>query len=234
VTDTYAPRAFNATFDPRTSMQALRVSFTEDVSASLPGSIEPYNANTGAHASTLVLKSYDAATNTATYAGRGPLPTQSFPDGNFTATLDTSGVKDAAGNSLAGGNVTFNFYSLPGDADGDRTVGPGDFNILASHFGQSGQTPTTGDFDGDGVVGPSDFNLLASRFGKTLAPPLPGVATAQQALLAQEASAVPATAGKTRVQPRRSSVLSEDAAILTGSATGRPTRTAHDPRRSGR
>jgi hypothetical protein len=66
---------------------------------------------------------------------------------------------------------TFAFYVLAGDADHDRTVGPGDFNILASNFGKTGQAWSTGDFDYDGVVGPGDFNILASQFGKTLAPP---------------------------------------------------------------
>jgi hypothetical protein len=68
-------------------------------------------------------------------------------------------------------DASLDVFVLPGDADGDRTVGPGDFNILASHFGLGEQNWSTGDFDGDGLVGPSDFNLLASRFGTTLQGP---------------------------------------------------------------
>jgi hypothetical protein len=64
---------------------------------------------------------------------------------------------------------------LAGDADHDRTVGPSDFNLLASNFGKTGKTWSTGDFDYDGVVGPADFNLLASNFGKTLPPPPAGL-----------------------------------------------------------
>ncbi len=56
--------------------------------------------------------------------------------------------------------------TLDGDADLDGTVGPSDFNLLASHFGMTGQSWSTGDFDFDGAVGPSDFNLLATNFGK--------------------------------------------------------------------
>ena len=67
--------------------------------------------------------------------------------------------------------MTLDFFILAGDADGDRTVGPGDFNVLASHFGQTGQSLKAGDFDGDGTVGPEDFNLLASRFGKAYRQP---------------------------------------------------------------
>jgi hypothetical protein len=59
---------------------------------------------------------------------------------------------------------------LNGDADFDGQVGPGDFNLLASHFGQTNQTWATGDFDYDGTTGPGDFNLLASRFGSALPP----------------------------------------------------------------
>ena len=76
---------------------------------------------------------------------------------------------------------SFMFGNLVGDADGDRSVGPGDFNLLASHFGQSGQRPATGDFDADGSVGPGDFNLLASQFGATL--PLPPTAAIRAQVL---------------------------------------------------
>jgi len=57
---------------------------------------------------------------------------------------------------------------LQGDADFDGTVGPSDFNLLASNFGKvSGATWSQGDFNFDGKVGPEDFNLLASNFAKT-------------------------------------------------------------------
>jgi autotransporter-associated beta strand protein len=58
--------------------------------------------------------------------------------------------------------------ALPGDVDLDDEVGPGDFNLLASNFGKTGQTWSTGDLDGDGLVGPADFNLLASSFGRSV------------------------------------------------------------------
>jgi hypothetical protein len=80
----------------------------------------------------------------------------------------TSGLTPApspGGNPLRW-DVSFDFFVLAGDADRDRTVGPADFNLLASHFGQRGQGWFTGDFDGDGTVGPGDFNLLASNFGR--------------------------------------------------------------------
>ena len=75
-----------------------------------------------------------------------------------------------SGNGSAA-KTYLNLFILVGDANHDRTVGPADFNVLASHFGQSGQSWATGDFDGDGTVGAGDFNLLASRFGTTLVTP---------------------------------------------------------------
>lgn len=57
---------------------------------------------------------------------------------------------------------------LNGDADFDGQVGPGDFNLLATNFGKTGEKWSQGDFDFDGVVGPGDFNLLASNFGRSL------------------------------------------------------------------
>ncbi len=56
--------------------------------------------------------------------------------------------------------------SCPGDVNGDGVVNAGDFNILASHFGQpSGATLGEGDLSGDGAVNSADFNVLAANFG---------------------------------------------------------------------
>jgi autotransporter-associated beta strand protein len=61
-------------------------------------------------------------------------------------------------------------FTFDGDADLDGAVGPGDFNLLASNFGQTQRDWAKGDFDYDRTVGPGDFNLLASRFGSALPP----------------------------------------------------------------
>lgn len=95
-----------------------------------------------------------------------------LPDGNYRALFSSIHLIDAAGNSLTN-SVRVDFFVLAGDADRDRTVGPADFNRLATYFGQTGQVWSTGDFDYDGTAGPADFNLLASRFGTTLPPPPP-------------------------------------------------------------
>ena len=87
-------------------------------------------------------------------------------------------------------------WTLLGDANLDGAVGAGDFNLLASHFGQTGQTWPFGDFNLDGSVGAGDFNLLASNFGQAL-PGLTSNVTAADwaALNAFGASNVPEPAG---------------------------------------
>jgi hypothetical protein len=142
----------------------LKFSFSEDVVGLAASALQvravPDNADVA-----VTLQNYDAGTHVATFALPGALPA----DGNYRATLLATGVHDAAGNQMAA-DMPLDFFILRGDADHDRTVGPGDFNLLASHFGQTEQNWSTGDFDGDGTVGPGDFNLLASRFGTTLDP----------------------------------------------------------------
>jgi hypothetical protein len=141
----------------------VRITFSEDVSASLqpsdlrvqrlPG--DPPFAATGV--------SYDAATNSATFTLTTPLA-----DGNYRATLLASGVRDIADNALAA-DVPTDFFVLAADANRDRRVNLDDFNILATNFGQSNRTFSQGDFNYDGQVNLSDFNILASRFGIALA-----------------------------------------------------------------
>lgn len=57
--------------------------------------------------------------------------------------------------------------TLPGDATLDGVVNSSDFNSLASHFGQAGQTWGTGDFDYNQLVNSTDFNILAGNFGQS-------------------------------------------------------------------
>jgi len=79
-------------------------------------------------------------------------------------------IADMQGASVSGGRLnalnTLNRLPKPGDIDGNGLVNLGDFNILASHFGQtSGATRAQGDLTGDGRVNLDDFNILASNFG---------------------------------------------------------------------
>lgn len=63
--------------------------------------------------------------------------------------------------------------TVAGDANLDGSVGPGDFNLLATNFGRTGGDWLAGDLNFDGAVGPGDFNLLASQFGSALPSPTP-------------------------------------------------------------
>jgi hypothetical protein len=58
----------------------------------------------------------------------------------------------------------------PGDANLDAQVNLTDFNLLATHFGQSGATWHQGNFNYDARVNLIDFNLLAGNFGQTMGP----------------------------------------------------------------
>jgi hypothetical protein len=99
------------------------------------------------------------------------------------------------GESLTTDDVIARWTFL-GDANLDGTVGPGDFNQLASHFGLSGQSWQFGDFNLDGIVGAGDFNLLATNFGLAV-PGTPSNVTAADwaALEAFDATVVPEPAG---------------------------------------
>jgi hypothetical protein len=169
--DTSAPTLSDATsFEYLTAPQEVVYHFSENVGPSFAaGDVAVTNTTT---ATTLT-----AAQMAASYGGSnaGVLTFPGFtggvlPDGNYTATLNASQVSDIAGNTLAGGNNTLNFFVLTADANHDKTVDTLDFNALAANFGLSGQDYAHADFNYDGTVDTLDFNALASKFGTTLAP----------------------------------------------------------------
>ncbi len=92
-----------------------------------------------------------------------------------TAILTTAIVRDAFGNvrpdaviSTSSGlpfPIVVPPPSCAGDVNGDGFTNSADFNILASHFGQSVPPGTLGDLSGDGLVNSADFNVLAGDFG---------------------------------------------------------------------
>jgi hypothetical protein len=89
------------------------------------------------------------------------------PDGNYTISFNSAGVTDAQWNPL-GGNTSFNFFALAGDADRNKTVDTTDFNLLASNFGATPRNFSQGDFNYDGTVDTTDFNMLAANFSDVL------------------------------------------------------------------
>jgi hypothetical protein len=184
-----APYSY-ASFDLRTGYESFTIQFTEDFSYAL-SSDDLFVANTDNGAPLpFVLLDYVHSTNIATFV---PATAEPVPDGWYTATLRASGVTDGAGQTMEQrgfGDAVFTDFALAGDANRDHTVGAGDLNVIASHFGLTGQTPETGDFTHDGLVGPADFNILATHFGKQLSP-TPPAPSAAEPMRIDAGSAVP-------------------------------------------
>jgi polygalacturonase len=61
----------------------------------------------------------------------------SLPDGLYNLTVTAAGVQDAAGNTLAGGDQTFNFYRLYGDFYGTGSANFNDLLIIGQYLNQS-------------------------------------------------------------------------------------------------
>ncbi len=89
------------------------------------------------------------------------------PSGAFTVSSlydwDTSGLyTTGVVTLLAAGGV------IAGDANGNGKVAMVDFDILKTHFGNSGTT-SEGDANGDGRIDLNDFGLLKANFGRSAA-----------------------------------------------------------------
>jgi outer membrane protein assembly factor BamB len=140
-----------------------------------------------------VTSTYDAATATLVIT----LGSNALADGNYALTIPTGLLTDAAGNALdgdgdaqSGGDFTFAFYELAGDANRDRVVNFSDLLVLAKNYNGTGKTWADGDFTGDGVVNFADLLILARNYNKTL----PAAATAANAAFAAEPIDAPALA----------------------------------------
>lgn len=79
-----------------------------------------------------------------------------FDRDELDACADPADATSTPGNS-----------SLPGDLDGDHTVGLSDLATLLSRFGSGAATPAEGDLDGDQDVDIGDLALLLSVYGTT-------------------------------------------------------------------
>jgi hypothetical protein len=166
-TDVYAPKVLAPAFDHLVAPHAVKVQFNENVDASLvPADVELKNLTTNQTVpAAQLIKSYDAATNTATFTFIGGV----LPNGDYRLTILAPLVTDAAGNALAA-NVTHDFFVLAGDADHDRDVDVNDLGILASNWQQSPRTFAQGNFDysADGLVDVNDLGILASNWQNVL------------------------------------------------------------------
>jgi hypothetical protein len=169
--DGFAPSALRSEYRFDAQPADLRVEFSEDVGASLTLSdIEITNRNTSQVVPNASLAIAYQATDDILKVTFPSFPNRVLPDGNYRLRIAAGNLTDAAGNPLTG-DVVIDFFTLAGDANRDRIVNLGDFNILATNFGKSLRVFSRADFNYDGIVGLGDFNVLASNFGHTLPPP---------------------------------------------------------------
>jgi len=166
VVDTIPPTFAGSAFSLDTSPQQVRVSFSEDVAASLD--VNDVTITRLSESAIIVPTGvmWEAGTSTAVFA----LPAN-IAMGNYHVVVNNAGIKDPANNTLIGSS-SMDFYILPGDANRDRKVDTLDFNILAEGFGAAaGKVFSTGDFSLDSAIDSVDFGVLLSHYGMTV--PIP-------------------------------------------------------------
>jgi phosphoheptose isomerase len=188
------PAITSSQFIWQNSPQRIEFIFDQDVSASITASdLVLQNLTTGATIPTgSIVRTWNAATNTASFTFPTLPNGGSLPDGTYRATLPAAGVTNPAGTSIAV-DYALQFFFIAGDANHDGSVKLDDFNILATNFGLSGKTFSEGNFNYDpaGLVNSDDFNILAARFGMSLGP--------AAATLPAPFSRIPLFAGRARM-----------------------------------
>ena len=145
-------------------------------SSTLDGTL---SITTGAYTDPTIRAARDMFTVIASAGGStGTFGTVSYDGVDLFA--DFNGTNGSFRNHIANGlfhNIDYdgnnvrltNLFALEGDADGDIDIDITDFNILASHFDDTGANSatndwTTADFDADGDIDITDFNFLAANF----------------------------------------------------------------------
>jgi hypothetical protein len=169
-----APTVVDAEYAFDAPTQSVTVTFSDDVFDSLStADIVVKNIATNAIVTGVSLADYDFDSNSAEFAF-----TSTLPAGNYRLTLASAGVTDGDGIALdgdadgtAGGDYTFDFFELKGDANRDRRTNFDDLLTLAANYNQRGTTWADGDFNGDARVNFDDLLLLAANYNVTLAPP---------------------------------------------------------------
>ena len=190
----------NAGVPQRSRVSNVEINFSRPVQLE-PGAVTVINRS-GPVIGMIVNVSAGTTNFNVTFSGHGVDADGSLPDGVYDLTIAADKVRDALQPTMTlPANFTTRFHRLLADSNGDARIGPEDFNILATNFGLTGQTPGTGDFNGDGTVGPEDFNLLAARFGTTLIEsPVPAALAAEP----------PPTPARQTVVARRSLIAAAD------------------------
>jgi regulation of enolase protein 1 (concanavalin A-like superfamily) len=154
----------------------LRVTFNNDVGASLSADALKASPLAGGPDLAPTGVTWDPATRTATFTFA-----TDFADGDYRATVSAAGIEDAAGLPMPA-DAAFDFFAMLGDITGDRRVDFDDLVVIAQNYdAPTGQTFATGDLTGDGAVDFNDLTLLAQRYDQALPPPLMPVAPPAEA-----------------------------------------------------
>jgi hypothetical protein len=164
--DRVAPSVSTAGSNFELGTHPIALTFTEDVSASLATNdllLKNLTTNTAIDRSSMSLAYAFGNIATLTFPG---LVNGRLADGDYRLTVESSSVSDVAGNLIATDH-DYDFFVLAGDGNRDRTIGIGDFAILASRFNLPG-TFSQGDFNYSGTTEIGDFAILASRFNTGL------------------------------------------------------------------
>jgi glucose/arabinose dehydrogenase len=156
-----------ASFEFETA-QEIHLAFSEDVSATLSAGDLTIDPTTP-----LTFTAGGGAPTVADFTPAGLLA-----DGNYTATMTSSSVTDAAGNALAAA-VSLPFFVLGGDANRDRMVDFADLVILAQNYNLAGKTFSQGNFDysPDGLVEFQDLVILSQKYNTSVLAAAPLTAT---------------------------------------------------------
>jgi hypothetical protein len=176
--DTVAPTVSSSEFAFATAPQAIRFSFSENVSASLSvADLLLENLSTGETIpSGNIALSYDLGANIASFTFSG-YEYGALPNGSYRATLLAAGVTDASGNPLPADHV-LNFFFMMGDADHNGAINFDDYAHIDNGFNNGLNGFGNGDFNYDGVINFDDYALIDLAFnsqtsGLRSAPSLP-------------------------------------------------------------
>jgi hypothetical protein len=173
--DTAAPVASAATFSYLTGGTTFNIGFNENVnSPALVGAdftVQNLTTLVFLNSANLV-PSYNGGTNTVTIGYVGGI----IPNGIYQINVVAAGVTDLAGNQAAGTLATGPNFFQQADANRDRKVDTGDFNLMAGNFGQLGNW-SQGNFNYADGVDSIDFSIFLAEYGRKLPAtpgPLPG------------------------------------------------------------
>ena len=145
---------------PWNNIDRISMVFSEDVNLS-QDDLRVYGLNVPEYA--IAALDYDSVTRTATWTLRENV------DSDVLQLVLSDAVVAPSGNGSSGGDFQMRINVLPGDGDGDGTVGAGDLTVFISLFGGSA---IGADFDGSGAVDAADYIMLKRNFGRSLpAPP---------------------------------------------------------------